>query len=390
MNKKQFLLPCIILVISVAGYWGSLQLKEPPQEKKLSDNTPLVTVQVVKLLPVEFSVGSYGVLKSQFETDLVAQVHGEITYLSKRFVRGGFIKKGQILAKIDASDYDAALIDARASVASAKAALVLEKAHADVAKEQWRKIKGSKPTALSLREPQVAQEKARLLSSHAGLKRANRNLERTIIRAPYDALIHSRLVSLGSYMSTGTPLGKIFSTAIAEVRLPVADNELQYLINNGHKAKVVLTATLAGKEQQWSGIVVRDEGVIDARSHMNYLVVQIKDPYRLKNKNSKTLRFGTYVSALISGKKRADMTVIARHLITDSKVAIVNEQGKLHFQAVTVARIVSGNAYISAGLTDGMKVITSALDYPIEGMPLLIKQQKKSAVMVESSRVVEE
>ena len=383
MNKKQFFLPIFILVISGLGYWGALQFKKPPIEKEKVDNTPLVTVKVIQTAPVNFSVGSYGVVKSQFETDLVAQVSGEVIYLSKKFVRGGFVKKGEVLAKIDASDYEAALIDAQANIASAKAALVLEIAHADVAKEQWRKIKGSKPTALSLREPQVAQEKARLLSSQAGLKRAKRNLERTVIRAPYDALIHSRLVSLGSYASTGTALGKILSTDIAEVRLPVADSELQYLENHGEQANVWIDAVIAGKKQQWLGKIVRNEGVIDDRSHMNYLVVQIQDPYQLapsqnKTKPIKKLRYGTYITALISGKKLPSISIIDRHLITNSQVAIVNKQGLLHFQPVNVARILDGKVYIDSGLENGMQVITSALDYPIEGMALLVKQVLKA------------
>lgn len=375
MNKKQFLLPLVILLISAGAYWGALQLKKPPVEKEVVDNTPLVTVQVIEASSIDFAVGSYGVVKSQFETDLVAQVSGEIRYLSKKFVRGGFVKKGEILAKIDANDYQAALIDAQANIASAEAALVLEIANANVAKEQWRKIKGSKPTSLSLREPQVAQEKARLLSSQAGLKRAKRNVERTIIRAPYDALIHTRLISLGSYASIGTALGQVLSTDIAELRLPVADSEMQYLMNSGDNAKVILDATISGVKQTWSGVVVRNEGVIDARSHMNYLVVQVKDPYQLKSKHAEKLRFGTYVTARISGKKIDNVSVINRHLITNSQVAIVNKQGLLHFKAINIARILDGKAYINAGLSDGMQVITSALDYPIEGMPLLIKEK---------------
>ncbi|PKG38732.1 efflux RND transporter periplasmic adaptor subunit [Psychromonas sp. Urea-02u-13] len=375
MNKKQFLLPLVILLISAGAYWGALQLKKPPVEKEVVDNTPLVTVQVIEASSIDFAVGSYGVVKSQFETDLVAQVSGEIRYLSKKFVRGGFVKKGEILAKIDANDYQAALIDAQANIASAEAALVLEIANANVAKEQWRKIKGSKPTSLSLREPQVAQEKARLLSSQAGLKRAKRNVERTIIRAPYDALIHTRLISLGSYASIGTALGQVLSTDIAELRLPVADSEMQYLMNSGDNAKVILDATISGVKQTWSGVVVRNEGVIDARSHMNYLVVQVKDPYQLRSKDAEKLRFGTYVTARISGKKIDNVSVINQHLITNSQVAIVNKQGLLHFQAINIARVLDGKAYVNKGLSDGMQVITSALDYPIEGMPLLIKEK---------------
>ncbi|MEH6454556.1 MAG: efflux RND transporter periplasmic adaptor subunit, partial [Psychromonas sp.] len=341
------------------------------------DNTPLVIVQENNPQDLTLAVASYGIVDAKFTTELVAQVNGEIVFLSQKFVRGGFVKQGEVLARIDDSDYQAALLDAQANIASAQAALVLERALGNVAREQWSDISDSKPTPLSLRQPQLAQEEARLLSSQASLKRAERDVERTVIRAPYDALIESRHIGLGSYMSAGTQLGKIYSTDKAEIRLPVADHELQYLINNGVGAQVTVSAKLAGTSQQWTGKIIRSEGVIDELSRMNYLVAEIEDPYALSAVNNKKtdndnlnakLRYGTYVTAEIVGREVVNVTSIARHLVVENKVAVIDQNNKLHFQDVSVLRTVGSISLIDQGLTDGMLLITSALDYPIEGM----------------------
>lgn len=375
MKKKQFIFPFVVLLLGVAGYWGMAAMKKPPAEKTPVDNTPLVAVLKNHLIDMNFSVSSYGVVRGKYETELVAQVAGEIVYLSDKFVRGGFVKKGELLAKIDGSDYDAEVTQAKANIASAQAALVLERAQGEVAKELWRDIKSSKPTPLSLRKPQLAQQEASLLSAKASLKRAQKNRQRTLIKSPYDALIESRKIALGSYVSMGTPLGKIVSTAQAEIRLPVADNELRYLANKGVGAEVTVFAELAGVRQQWSGKIIRNEGIIDERNRMNYLVAEIKDPYALSDsvKGKNELRYGTYVSAFITGQAVSDISIIPRHLLIDGKVAIVDKQKQLHFQDVTVERTVGAQLFISAGLKEGDLLITSPLDYPVEGMPVQIK-----------------
>ncbi len=382
MNKKQFIFPLVVLLLGVAGYWGFAAMDKPPAEKPPADNRPLVTVLKNQLVNSHFSVSSYGVVKGKYATELVAQVAGEITYISDNFVRGGFVKQGELLAEIDSSDYDVAVTQAQANIASAQAALVLERAQAEVAKKQWRDIKNSQPTPLALREPQVAQQQARLLSAKAALQSAQKNRQRTLITAPFDALIDSRKIALGSYLSVGSPVANLLSTAQAEIRLPVADHELRYLIDKGVGAKVTLFAELAGVRQQWPGTIIRSEGIIDERNRMNYLVAEVNDPYALsaaaKIKNE--LRYGSYVTAIINGRMMHDMSIIDRHLLIDGKVALVNKQQQLHLQEVTIARTVGAQLFISAGLKEGDLLITSPLDYPIEGMPVQISRIAEQGV----------
>jgi RND family efflux transporter MFP subunit len=374
-RKKQIIIPIAILSIGIAAFIGFSSMKKPPEEKEAVDNTPIVAVKQISVKTMALEVSSYGVVKPKYETTMVAQVNGEIVELSDTFVRGGLVKKGQLLARIDPNDYHAALIDAQANMASARAALEKEVAQGKVAEREWKQITDTSPTELSLRKPQLAQELARVKSAQAAVLRAKRNLQRTEIKAPYDAMINSRTIGLGSYVGVGSEIGMLSGTAIAEVRLPVADNQLQFLIDQGKQAKVNLSGTYAGKDILWQAEIARNEGGVDNDSRMSYLVAEIKDPYHLDNANIENelpLRFGSYVQASILGLELTNASVVPRYLVENNRVAILDNESKLHYAEVNVVRQQGGNVIISRGLLDGDKLIVSALDYPVDGMKLAL------------------
>ncbi len=373
-TKKQIIIPIVILAAGVAAMVGFSSMKKPPEEKPEVDNTPIVAVSNISVAPMALEVSSHGMVTPKYETQLIAQVNGEIVELSDTFVRGGFIKKNQLLARIDPNDYQAALIDAQASMATARAALEKEVAQGKVAEREWKQITDTSPTELSLRKPQLAQELARVKAAQASVLRAERNLERTEIRAPYDAMIDSRNIGLGSFVSIGSTIGHVLATATAEVRLPVADNQLEFLMNQGVNAKVNLVGVYAGKATQWSATIVRNEGVVDKKSRMGYLVAELNDPYLLKSSkgDSSPLRFGSYVNAQIIGNNIAQATLVPRHLVINGKVAILNSESKLHYVAIDIVRQQGSDVIVANGLADGDRLITSALDYPVDGMKLAL------------------
>ncbi len=372
-RKKQIIVPIVILVAGILLFVVFSSMKKPPEEKAEVDNTPIVSVEEVTVSPMTLNVASYGVVKPKYETEIVAQVSGQIVELSDTFVRGGFVAQGQLLARIDPSDYEAALIDAQANLASAQASLEQERAQGKVAAKEWKRITDASPTELSLRKPQLAQELARVKAAQAEVLRAQRNLERTELKAPYDAMIEDRTIGLGAFVGTGSRVGKLLGTAIAEVRLPVADNQLQYLVDQGKQAKVNLKGNFAGQETIWRATIARSEGVIDDKSRMSYLVAEIKDPYLLQSKAQQTpLRFGSYVNAEILGIELAQATKFPRYLVNNGRVAILDDDSKLHYVEVDIARQDGGDVIVSDGLANGDRLIVSALDYPVNGMKLAL------------------
>ncbi|MBL4942365.1 MAG: efflux RND transporter periplasmic adaptor subunit [Colwellia sp.] len=374
-RKKQIILPIAILAVGIVALIGFSSMKKPPEEKPEVDNTPIVAVENITVTPMILEVSSYGVVTPKYETTIVAQVQGEIVELSDTFVRGGLVKKGQLLARIDPNDYQAALIEAQANMATARAALETELAQGKVAQREWKLITDTSPTELSLRKPQLAQELARVKSAQASVLRAERNLQRTEVKAPYDAMIAERVIGLGSFVSVGSNLGKLLGTAIAEVRLPVADNQLQFLTAQGQGAKVKLVTTYAGKDIKWLADIARDEGVVDNNSRMSYLVAEIKDPYHLNSNKTASdlpLRFGSYVQAKIIGIEIANASIIPRYLVVDDRVAILDDESKLHYAAIDIVRRQGADVIVAHGLLDGDQLIVSALDYPVEGMKLAL------------------
>lgn len=391
--KKQIIIPIIILVVGLAGMAAFFSMKKPPAEKAIVDNTPIVAVSNISVGSMTLEVNSYGMVTPKYETELIAQVTGEIVELSDTFLRGGFVKKDQLLARIDPNDYHAALIDAQAAMATAKADLEKEVAQGKVAESEWQKITDTSPTQLSLRKPQLAQELARVKAAQASVLRAERNLERTEIRAPYDAMIDSRTIGLGSFVAVGSKIGHVLATATAEVRLPVADNQLEFLVNQGINSKVNLVGVYAGKTTQWQATIKRSEGVIDSTSRMSYLVAEFNDPYQLQNKTNQLytgrsaivettkanvkahitpLRFGSYVKAKIVGNNVAQATIVPRHLVVNGKVAILDQDSTLHYVAIDIIRQQGSNVIVANGLAQGDRLIISALDYPIDGMKLAL------------------
>ncbi len=376
-RKKQIIVPIVIIIAGILLFVVFSSMKKPPEEKAKVDNTPIVAVEEVSVAPMTLYVGSYGIVKPKYETEIVAQVSGQIVELADVFVRGGFVEKGQLLARIDPSDYEAAMIDAKANLASAHAALEEEQAKGMVAEQEWKRITNASPTELSLRKPQLKQELARVNAAEAAVLRAKRNLERTELRAPYDAMVEERTIGLGSFVGMGNRVGKIFGTALAEVRLPVADNQLQYLVDQGESATVDLLGTYAGIDTVWQAQIARSEGVIDNKSRMSYLVAQIKDPYALKSGNEKTpLRFGSYVNAKILGLELAQATKFPRYLVNNNRVAILDEESKLHYVNIDIIRQEGADVIVSKGLANGDRLIVSALDYPVDGMKLALPGDK--------------
>lgn len=385
-TKKQIFYPIIIVVV-LGGLAGILMSnKKKPEEKEQTNTIAVVTVADVTLKTVNLKVDSQGVVNPRYETGLVAQVGGEVVELSEQFVRGGFVKKGQLLARIDPSDYEAALIEAQANLASARAALEIEQAAGHVAKEEWKNVSSTEPSDLGLRRPQLKQEQARVKAATAAVKRAQRNLERTQVVAPFDALIAARHIGLGSYVGTGKELGMVFDTSLAEVRLPIATGQLQYLESFGVGSLVDLHGTFAGKQVTWQATIARSEGVIDEQSRMTYLVAEVESPYN-NPAYEYALRFGTYVTAQVHGISLHNSAVVPQHLVRRGKVAVLDSEDKLRFKTVVVGREQNRDAVVTEGLASGDRIITSAMDYPVDGMQLSTETQLETETESEDTKI---
>jgi len=358
------LTPLYILVFFGVAAWLLISTKEAPEQKEELKPVPIVDVVKVEQKTVSLNLPSYGVVTPKNKTQLVTEVQGRLLSISPNFVAGGVVKKGEQLALIEPSDYEADLNQAQASLAQAQAALEEEIARGEVAKNDWQGYDSGLPPELGLRLPQLKKEQANVKFAQASLARANRNLERTVIRAPFEGIIKARNVDLGQYVTLGTNLGELYDTRIAEIRLPLANNDLAYLESvDKPDTQVTLSASLAGKAVTWTGNIIRSEGVIDAENRMVYLVAEIKDPYLREGRKAGQLplKYGSFVTAIIKGRTVDGIVQLPRHIVRNGHVAVVSADNIIEVREVNVVRTDVNSVYIQDSLQDGERVSLTKL-----------------------------
>ena len=332
-----------------------------------------MTAQPVEQQDLVYRIESQGTVKPRLETSLVSEVNGRIVEVADNFVEGGFFNAGDLLVRVEQADYLTNVKAAEASLANAQSALEEEKARGRVAEEEWRSFTDGTAPELGLRRPQLAGALANVRSAEAELERAKRDLSRTEIRAPYAGMVRGRAVNLGQFITRGGSVGIIYGTDIAEIRLPITDNDAGFIqlpqsIDAQFQPDVTLTAVVAGAVTQWPAKLVRTEGVLDERSRVIYAVAQVNDPYRRKTPGATPLRFGRFVQAQIMGNATTDVVVIPRHLLlAQQQVLVIDTDNQLQFRSVVLERSDEQFAYIRSGFEATDRLATSAIANPLAG-----------------------
>ncbi len=375
MTKLKIMLPIVMLLLGMAGAYALMATRPVLEPEKPAISIPRVTVIEAQPQTVRLNVQSQGVAKPRHELDLTAQVAGKVTFLPADFVAGGIFNKDDLLVRIDSSDYDAAIVQAQAQIAEAKRLLATEQAQAEQARTEWQALGSGNPSALAMREPQLAEARAKLKAAESALLQATIQRNRCDIRAPFTGRFYSKAVTLGQVIQSGEKLARLYATAVVEVRLPVTLEQLAYLdisLNETEQKHipVTLSATIAGKLQTWQAKIVRTEGVVDENTGVVYLVAEVF--------NAKQMPLnGLFVEANIQGKELQNIVVLPQAAINAAQqVLVVDKDQHLHSRYLTVLRTEQQRVLIQQGLQPGERVVTSGVDIPIEGMTVQVDTSK--------------
>lgn len=390
LKKRAFIPPLIILLAIILAVLASMTAK-PPEKKQQQKPAAMVEVKEVTPRDMTFLVDSQGTAVPKHSTTLVAEVSGQIIDVSGKYNAGGFFKKGDVLLQIDPSDYEVAVQQARAQLLQAQAALEEEKARARVAEEEWSQFKEGEAPALGLRKPQLASALAALESAEANLAMAERNLERTTIRAPYDSVLRSKQADLGQFVGAGSQIATLYGTEVAEVRLPLSDLDITYLNLPGEsnaEPKVLLESQVSGVDTQWMGNLVRTEGVLDEASRVIYSVVEVEDPYNLNGQTHKEpLRFGRFVQAQVEGQQVTGVMEVPTYAINpDGTVWTVADERKLQKKEIEVIRTQANTSIVSEGLEEGDLVVLTQLKNALNGMKVRLEGEPLPEQMETSAK----
>ncbi|GAB5450707.1 MAG: efflux RND transporter periplasmic adaptor subunit [Halioglobus sp.] len=390
-SKQAFL--SVIMLAAASAVTLLLYMARPSTEVAEPEYQP-VTVDVAEVVKetVRIQVQAQGSVTPLRQSNLLSEVSGRVLEVSPNFNVGSFVSAEEVLLRIDPSDYEAALLRARAAVEQAESALIQEKGRAEVALREWEKLPSNSqrsPEArdLYLRKPQLEQAQAQLLAAQADLVSAEDKLERTVIRSPYDALVSGKHSDLGQYVSPGSRLADIFSVETAEVRLPIPQSRLDYLElpRLGEKAvgaPIDLYTDVGGEVKHWTAKLHRTEGVFDERSRSLYAVARVDDPYSLKDPDREQLRIGTFINANIQGRALENIVPLPRYVLRAGNfVWVVDDNKRLRNRKVTLLRTGGDTVYVSAGLDNGDLVSLTTLDSSFESAEVEIQSRTLTSLL---------
>ena len=374
---KRVLMPIGVLLGSIVI--TVVLIRNPTRVSESSPEIIPISVRVAEVQSesVQLFIESQGKAQAARQASLSSNVQGPVAWVSPSLEAGAYVKAGEPLLRLELADFETAVIRSRASYeqASAEAAF----ATADLARITELAAKRlASESELQNAERAATVATARLADAEATLKQSELDAERSILRAPFNAVVASRDVELGQFVNRAQSVAVLFDADSVDVRVPLAIRQLGYLdvpmgfrgeFDSAQAPQVELTGSYGGKQYTWEGKLLRTEATIDPNSNTVQSIIRIEQPSADRGGESIPLPIGLFVEARIAGKLVEDIISLPRSVIrNNSQVLVVDAENKMYYRDVDIYRLEQDRVLISGGLLPGEKICTSPIQAVVDGM----------------------
>ena len=304
-NLLRLLLPVIVIIISASVAVWMMQSGPKAKPRAKTRNAVLVDVRPIELGPHTTTVSIMGTVKPQREVALKPRVSGEIIKVADNLIPGGRFNKGDELLAIDPSDYQLVVRQLASEVARVESDMQVELGRQRVAQKEFELLGESVSEVektLMLREPQLENNRALLEGTRARLEQAQLDLKRTSVRSPFNAVVMSREVNLGTRVSPSTTLATLVGSDSYWVEAPIPASQLQWISisqedsDSGSPVRIY-DSVAWGPNRSRSGQLVGLTAMVEENGRMATLLAKIADPLSLQPTSSEQpkLLLGSYV-----------------------------------------------------------------------------------------------
>ncbi len=372
----RFLLPILILLL-VAGVFvlsqdvfhfvsegvsedmGRADVQETVAFRPLE--TPVEVIRLKKQSLVE-SISTNGRTKALLKTKITSQVSGSVTEL--RVGEGEFVKKDSVLLEIEDESFRIAYLQAKDRLNN----LLNEYALMILLNRQTVSDRIDISTSTNIDTSNINdRESAALLSVHSrkeriasmigltkarlDLRKAELDLENTMVRAPFDGFVSGVATSQGSIVHQTDQLMWLVSLDSLVVEVGILETELR-LIRKGTEAEIELAAFPG---EQIKGTVRAISPIIEEKSGTCNIQVEIANPTR-------EIRPGMFARVTVSHGEFRSRLLIPRDALLlrdDRKVAFVYEQGVARWRYIKTGLENDLFIEVTEGLSEGEDLIVS-------------------------------
>lgn len=358
MNKKTKWGIIALLVIGLTGWGIYSQMPKENEELTAADKaTPTsnrgkktLTVNAVVVKPTRMTdqINISGKLLPDEEVDLAFESAGTIVEIN--FDEGTYVKKGQLLARVNNQPLQAQLKRLEAGLQLAKDRVFRQSALLErdaVSKEAYE------------------QAKTELATLYADIELVQANIEQTELRAPFDGIIGLRQVSVGTYANTSTTLAKLTKVAPLKVEFAVPERYAAD-VNPGQ----TLDFAIEGHLNPFKATVYAREAIIDPITHT--LTLRALYP---NTRNE--LMPGRYASITLNKQTEQDAIAIPSEAIIpemgEDKVYLY-KNGTAQPTVIKAGLRTEALVEVTQGLLPGDTVITTGIMQLRTGLPVKLEK----------------
>lgn len=343
----RFVLACLSATLALSA------CEKKPEEKKSGPLPAIITTTQTVTRDVPVLEHSIGEVDSTTAPRIAAEVGGRITRVHVEI--GDTVKKGQLLAEIDTTDYAA---DVRRLEAQATTQQKLTERYRELAQKGF--ISPSK----------VEEIEAQNVSSREQLTRANKNLSRTRVISPLDGHVDNRFISAGDWIDLGKPLFQLSTSEVLRIRLPFPESAAQR-IRAGQRV-TLSTPTAPGKNV--SGTITQLRPMVGATSRSFDAIIEITNPG--------DWRPGASVNGEVIVETHSGAITIPEQSIVlrpAGTVVYVVENGKALQRKVRTGVRQAGYVEILEGLSSGEQIAMDGAGYLTDQARVAVKQPEQRA-----------
>jgi RND family efflux transporter MFP subunit len=388
LRQKLLALICILLLLG-GGFLlaRSILLSKKPVQRK-SPKPMKTVVQVTPLHPedITYTVAAMGTVLAAEELILKPWLSGRIEYLHPSLSPGGLLKKGEIAVKLNQDDYTLALAKRTNTLEKARMDLRLEAGNQAVAKREYELIleytktgSAETPMDLALRKPQLAKVKATLAVAQTEVDQAKLNLARTSLKVPFNAVVLSKEVAIGSQVTPQTTMAVLAGSKFFHIRISLPAKDIERIMlpdQQSEQIQVKITpVNRSGQDIVYHGHILRRLRHVDPQGLMPRLLIEVENP--LEQQPGYPLLLGSMVEVELPGKIIPNcFAVPAAAVRADKTVLLADNDNRLEIRPVQSCGRNNEFVYVTDGLDAGERIITSPVAAPVAGMELTLATKK--------------
>ena len=376
-NKKSIIIKILsfflILIIGVFSMKILGSSKKQTKKRDVVQEVRKVETQLLTHSDVQIKIEGNGTIEAQKMINVISEVQGIVTYAKNDLKSGTFVKKGEIICKIDPRQAENLY---QSQYAEFLRVIISFLAFANLESEELYNKWSNYYDELGINKPMKAlpeitdpREKNQainnnILTQYYAVKNAEIALSKHIIIAPFDGYITSNGIIKDSYINYGQKLVSLQDVTHIEISVPLLLEDSRWIdFTKNPKVKVYW----GNDQDSWTyGRIHRNENQLNRNSQSINVFVS------LKNENLNQHLFpGNYVRVLIEGRTISNVAVIPRNIVdNDSQIYFVDDSSKLGRARVNIIVVQGDVVLVEKSLSDSTRIVTSILQKPLVGMPI--------------------